>query len=153
LRRKLTRQLRARSLKGSPLPLPETGHSQVAKGGSIGRANQHRDAQADVYNELIANGGLWRVSDFVTLGSPLTHADILLADNAVDRFRKQNARELPTCLPVLETSKAGKNLSLSNIRRRTDPTAPPRRRRSQCHTMPRRSHRLDGRIFTSLRRR
>jgi hypothetical protein len=44
----------------------------------------------------------WRVTDFVTLGSPLAHADILLARDRVGLEAKQNDREFPTCLPVLE---------------------------------------------------
>ncbi len=67
-----------------------------------------RAAQADYFDELVANGHQWRVSDFVTLGSPLTHADILLANDATDRAEKQRLRELPTCLPELETNMAGK---------------------------------------------
>ena len=38
----------------------------------------------------------------MTLGSPLAHADILLARDRVGLEAKQNDREFPTCLPVLE---------------------------------------------------
>lgn len=62
-------------------------------------------AQRDYYEELKANGGQWRVTDFVTLGSPLTHAEVLLAHDADDLREKQLSRELPRCLPELETSK------------------------------------------------
>ena len=62
-------------------------------------------AQRAYYEELKANGGQWRVTDFVTLGSPLTHAEVLLARDADDLREKQRSRELPRCLPELETSR------------------------------------------------
>jgi hypothetical protein len=60
-------------------------------------------AQRAYANELAANGCRWRVTDFVTLGSPLAHAEVLLARDRADLMSKQADRELPTCLPVLET--------------------------------------------------
>ena len=68
-----------------------------------------RAAQVAYYDELVANGHHWRVSDFVTLGSPLAHADILLANDEADRLEKQRLRELPTCPPTLEISKGEKS--------------------------------------------
>jgi hypothetical protein len=47
----------------------------------------------------------WRITDFVTLGSPLTHADFLLADNAYPFCEKLQQREFPTCPPQLEDSR------------------------------------------------
>lgn len=44
----------------------------------------------------------WLVTDFVTLGSPLAHAQLLLAQNAPDFTRRKNERELPTSPPYLE---------------------------------------------------
>ena len=61
------------------------------------------DAQQDYFRELEANGNGWRVSDFVTMGSPLTHSAILLARDATDLAEKITNRELPSCLPDLET--------------------------------------------------
>lgn len=62
-------------------------------------------AQRTYYEELKSNGGGWRVTDFVTLGSPLAHAELLLAQDSDDLREKQRARELPTCLPELEKSR------------------------------------------------
>jgi hypothetical protein len=44
----------------------------------------------------------WRITDLVTLGSPLAHADVLLAesDEAFEQGKKQ--REFPTCPPQPE---------------------------------------------------
>ncbi len=66
-----------------------------------------RSAQGAYFRELGRSGNRWRVSDFVTLGSPLAHAAILLARNADALVSKQRDRELPTCLPTLETMTRG----------------------------------------------
>lgn len=44
----------------------------------------------------------WIISDFVTLGSPLTHAEFLLAANKEDLTRRQREREMPTAPPIRE---------------------------------------------------
>ncbi|GAC1339028.1 MAG: hypothetical protein NVSMB18_06480 [Acetobacteraceae bacterium] len=44
----------------------------------------------------------WLISDLVTLGSPLTHAEFLLANGADDLALRCRARELPTCPPYRE---------------------------------------------------
>jgi hypothetical protein len=59
-------------------------------------------AQRRYFNELKANGCSWRVSDFITLGSPLAHSAILLARDAVDLNTRILQRELARCPPVLE---------------------------------------------------
>ncbi len=63
---------------------------------------QYRTAQERYLAELRANGSPWRVTDFVTLGSPLTHAALLLARSPDDLGRRQQDRELPTCPPERE---------------------------------------------------
>ena len=44
-------------------------------------------------------GRRWIVTDLVTLGSPLTYAPLMLADNAEGLDEKKRLRELPTCPP------------------------------------------------------
>ncbi|RVG25664.1 hypothetical protein CN233_25130 [Sinorhizobium meliloti] len=44
----------------------------------------------------------WLISDFLTLGSPLTHAEFLLARDWPDLLARQRQRELPTSPPVRE---------------------------------------------------
>lgn len=58
--------------------------------------------QARALAEARAQGSDWRVTDFVTLGSPLTHAEFLLADSPQDLLDRQSTRVLPICPPVLE---------------------------------------------------
>ncbi|MCB2411122.1 hypothetical protein [Hymenobacter lucidus] len=66
-------------------------------------AYQH--AQLALGNELRANGCAWLVTDFITMGSPLAHAEVLMAINREDLHSKQAERELPTCPPQLEASR------------------------------------------------
>lgn len=52
---------------------------------------------------LSASGRAWLISDLVTIGSPLAHAEFLLAKDRADLDARQSARELPTCPPYRET--------------------------------------------------
>lgn len=45
----------------------------------------------------------WLISDFVTLGSPLTHAEFLLASSKADLEQRKIARELPESPPYRES--------------------------------------------------
>ncbi|ACS60281.1 conserved hypothetical protein (plasmid) [Rhizobium leguminosarum bv. trifolii WSM1325] len=52
--------------------------------------------------ELNSQGNPWLVSDFITLGSPLTHAEFLLAKDKKCLRIAQDQRVFPTCPPSLE---------------------------------------------------
>ena len=64
--------------------------------------DRYRQGQRAALDELAENGMKWRVTDFLTLGSPLAHAQILLAADKDDLGEKKEAREFPTSPPVLE---------------------------------------------------
>lgn len=64
--------------------------------------DKYRDSQKKLTEEFGKCGVDWLVTDFVTLGSPLTYADLLLAKDAGDLNLKQDQRELATCPPKLE---------------------------------------------------
>lgn len=49
--------------------------------------------------ELRRLGHPWRVSDFITLGSPLAHAVLLLARSSAEFEARKRQRELTTCPP------------------------------------------------------
>lgn len=68
------------------------------------------DAQRDYFREMRSNGSRWRVSDFITIGSPLAHSAILLANDADTLARRIADRELPSCLPCLETMSRDKKV-------------------------------------------
>lgn len=61
-----------------------------------------RRAQFACWQEQRSWGNPWRITDFITLGSPLAHATMLLA-RSPDEFRARvRQRELPSCPPVAE---------------------------------------------------
>lgn len=69
------------------------------------RRKRWREASRGLWIEQRANRFDWRVSDFVTLGSPLTHAQLLLACSRAEFYRKRAERELPLCPPELENDR------------------------------------------------
>jgi hypothetical protein len=61
-----------------------------------------QEQQARCLKELTEQGSPWIISDFVTLGSPLSHAEFLLAADLSDLRKAQERRILPTCPPTME---------------------------------------------------
>jgi len=64
--------------------------------------DEYQEQQARCLKELAEQGSPWIVSDFVTLGSPLAHAEFLLAADKPDLRKAQERRILPTCPPAME---------------------------------------------------
>lgn len=62
----------------------------------------YRDAQRVYFDALRALGIPWLVSDFVTMGSPLSKAEVLLARDADAFGVKVGRMEFPTCPPQFE---------------------------------------------------
>ncbi|WP_129790535.1 hypothetical protein [Sphingosinicella sp. CPCC 101087] len=63
---------------------------------------EFQEMQAQALGELNRTGNPWIVSDFVTLGSPLTHAEFLLARDRARLAEAKRQRQLPSCPPTLE---------------------------------------------------
>jgi hypothetical protein len=65
-----------------------------------------RDAQARLRRLLAGRPASdkrrWLISDFVTLGSPLTHSEFLIASSMADLESRKAAREIPTAPPYRE---------------------------------------------------
>ena len=59
-----------------------------------------RNSQLQGWKEQRRWSNPWRISDFVTLGSPLAHAMLLLARDREEFDARKRQRELPTCPPV-----------------------------------------------------
>jgi hypothetical protein len=58
---------------------------------------------ADALSSGWAEGrAMWLVSDFVTLGSPLSKAHVLIARDENDFAMRKQRRQVPTCPPMLE---------------------------------------------------
>jgi hypothetical protein len=75
--------------------------------------DEFRRLQKLSWQELKKQGSPWLVSDFVTLGSPLTHAEFLLADSEEDMRSQREKRILPTCPPTLEWDQKTKHQHFS----------------------------------------
>ena len=69
----------------------------------------YMEAQIDLWKELRSLGMPWLVTDLITIGSPLTHAAMLLARDEDDLRARQRQRELPTNPPEYEIEKIRKN--------------------------------------------
>lgn len=65
-------------------------------------APRYQAVQSEYWSELRASKNPWLVTDFVTMGSPLAHAVLLLARTENEFIRKKDEREFPTCPPTLE---------------------------------------------------
>lgn len=73
--------------------------------GSAGKLESFRTIQKELLREEQALGMPWKVTDLVTLGSPLTYAEFLLADPKYPLDRRKQEREFPTCPPQLEDAR------------------------------------------------
>ena len=60
---------------------------------------EFQEAQQKVLAELQFFGNPWQISDFITVGCPLAHAMLLLADSRDDFNNRKRQREFPTCPP------------------------------------------------------
>jgi hypothetical protein len=76
--------------------------SSRATGSSSVNPLSFRKSQRALWSEQRRLGNEWRITDFVTLGSPLTYASFLLADGTEDFQDRLVQRVLPTCPPQLE---------------------------------------------------
>lgn len=65
-------------------------------------AGQHQKTQSALFDEYKAMGNQWRVQHFITMGSPLTHASLILNRKPEDFERKKNQREFPVSPPQLD---------------------------------------------------
>lgn len=73
---------------------------EVLRRSNAGDLSRYREAQARAWRELKSQGCPWLITDLITLGSPLAHAGILMADDAITLMRKKREREVPTSPPT-----------------------------------------------------
>lgn len=76
------------------------------KNPTVEEMNEHAElwqaATRAVDLEQRANDDGWLITDFVTLGCPLTYSSMLLAKDVEDFNQRAKERELPLCPPALE---------------------------------------------------
>lgn len=63
---------------------------------------KYQQSQAALFDEYRALSNQWRVSNFITMGSPLTHAAMILAPSKLHFEKKKSQREFPTCPPQID---------------------------------------------------
>jgi hypothetical protein len=73
----------------------------AAQGTEGGRIEAIQDKQQRVWSELRQPGynAPWLVTDFITLGSPLTYGSFLMADSVEEFEARRREREFPLCPP------------------------------------------------------
>ncbi len=83
-----------------------TGEEKQEKRRELARKqDEYRKLQRTVWNEIRGHGNPWLVTDFVSVGSPLSHGAMLL-ESSKDRLREAQRRyELPRCPPEWEEKK------------------------------------------------
>lgn len=82
---------------------PETVSQPVLEGFGARWANGNcGDLQHELLVEQQRHGFGWRISDFITLGSPLSHATLLLADGPDEFELGKTELSMPTCPPRLD---------------------------------------------------
>jgi hypothetical protein len=85
----------------SPQPVVREELSMAA--GDLRRDGEGVDTfqrcQLEAWREQRRFGNPWLITDFITIGSPLVHASLLMADGVDDFDERKKERELPTCPP------------------------------------------------------
>lgn len=66
---------------------------------------EFRNYQRALWHEQRVIGNPWLITDFITLGSPLTYGAILFANDEAELKRRQSDRELPRCPPERDEGK------------------------------------------------
>lgn len=88
-----------------------------------GQGAEFRKLQRALWVEQRACGNGWRITDFVTLGSPLAHADLLMADTENEFRAFLESGELSACPPRVDpvSGKLGRpvNYQLADGQKRT----------------------------------
>jgi hypothetical protein len=68
----------------------------------VGTVKDFRELQRTLWEKELTLGNRWRVTDLVTIGSPLAHGELLLAQKRSELEEREKERELPTCPPAAE---------------------------------------------------
>lgn len=68
--------------------------------GTLASVLKFRERQAAAFVEQRSLGNAWRITDLVTIGSPLAHASMLLGRSARDFAQRLARREAPACPPT-----------------------------------------------------
>lgn len=106
---------RVNTAHGKPKKINQDALKKVEKSGpklDIGTTpdtlDAFREQQTNLWKEQRKVIGIdWKVTDLITLGSPLTHGEMLLADSRDEFNQRRFERELPSCPPQVSDDKGG----------------------------------------------
>ncbi|MCK5015410.1 MAG: hypothetical protein KAS66_16510 [Candidatus Omnitrophica bacterium] len=90
--------------------LEKMGH-QLREKSEDSETRAFQEQQLKCWLEQRRMGNSWLITDFITLGSPLAHAELLLARSKQEFRDRQQERELPICPPYSEAKKYSYPLS------------------------------------------
>ena len=82
---------------------------------------KYRSLQKEVIAAMAADSPYWKITDFVTLGSPLTHAEFLISKDRLGFARLVRDLVLPQSPPVLDASRNSFLYSLRHGAKRGQP--------------------------------
>ena len=106
------RELAARYANREPLQ-PVVKDALPAAGalldGSLSSLLNFRQQQTEAFAEQRGLGNPWRITDLVTVGSPMAHASLLLGRSVSDFQQRMERREAPACPPTEDTQGYGYN--------------------------------------------
>lgn len=85
--------------------IEQAGESLSPEETDVQKILDFQDLQVNLWKEIRELGNPWKVTDLITLGSPLAHAALLLARGKGDLEKRQQQRELLKCPPVPEETK------------------------------------------------
>jgi len=94
----------------------QANKTHINKGVETDGRDEHKDsiehlrkdfqnAQSEMWKAVSHKRKGWLISDLVTIGSPLTHANLLMADSEFDFKLRIDEREYPTCPPQVDDGK------------------------------------------------
>lgn len=86
--------------------LPKAGD---ALDGTLGSILRFREQQTAAFMEQRGLGNPWRITDLVTVGSPMAHASLLLGRSVSDFKKRIERREAPACPPTKDDKGYGYN--------------------------------------------
>ena len=78
---------------------PKRTYDVSSSGVDVPAPGSYREQQSATWRAQRALGVQWKITDFITLGSPLAHAPFLMASDDGDLLDRKQQREYPTCPP------------------------------------------------------
>jgi hypothetical protein len=83
---------------------------------SVNPSKNYQQLQEELFDEYRKLGSEWRVSHFITMGSPLTHAAMLVVRSEEEFEKKKDQREYPTSPPKFDEN--DKNFAFDHLFKR-----------------------------------